>query len=463
MKLPEEFLNKMKIFLGEEEYKKFKLSYDRPRNFGIRVNTLKIDIEKFLEIIPFKLERIPWTKDGYYYEENERPGKHPYYYSGLFYIQEPSAMYPALVLDAKPGEYILDLCAAPGGKTAQIAAGMKGLGLLVSNDPNPQRIKALVKNIELLGIKNTLVTNEFPEKLSLKFTEYFDKILVDAPCSGEGMFRKDENAIKNWDLKKCEDYVKVQEKLLEYAHVMLKPGGRLVYSTCTFSPEENEGVLASFLKKHKDYRTIEIPLTKGIEKNKTLTNTVRLWPHKVRGEGHFAALLQKRNSNCKTVIDRKQEILQDIIDLPKKEHEEHGLFSEFVSKNLNVKIEGRIVLRGNSLYHIPVSLPNLDGIKVAKYGWHLGRFLKGTRNIKNIFEPSQSMITALEKNDLKHSINLDSRSLEAVKYLKGETLIIGGEKGYVGVCIDGFTVGWAKQMGNMLKNLYPKGWRKIRE
>ena len=255
----------MQGLLGKDEYEAFLLSYSMPRYYGLRVNTLKISVEEFIKISPFKLEKIPWTKDGFYYDEGEHPGKHPFYYAGLYYIQEPSAMLPATVLDARPGEYILDLCAAPGGKTVQIAAGMKGEGLLIANDISSERIKALVKNIELCGVRNTIVTNEQPKKLAAKFPTYFDKILVDAPCSGEGMFRKDENAAKSWGKYKCDACSSVQKDILEYADIMLKPGGRLVYSTCTFSPEEDEVVIGNFLKKHDNYETFEIPLIAGIE------------------------------------------------------------------------------------------------------------------------------------------------------------------------------------------------------
>ena len=497
MKLPDEFLDKMKTLLNEEEYERFILSYDVNRYYGIRVNTLKISIEQFKKISPFKLEKIPWVKDGFYYNEGETPGKHPYYHAGLYYIQEPSAMLPAEILDARPGEYILDLCAAPGGKSVQIASRMRGEGLLVANDSNPERVKALVKNIELLGIRNAIVTNELPENLAAKFPEYFDKILVDAPCSGEGMFRKDENAARSWRKYKCEDCAKIQKNILEHANKMLKPGGRLVYSTCTFSPEENEKVILDFLKKNEDYNIIEIPLSEGIERGRPewadgderLCGTARLWPHKIKGEGHFVALLLKKGSSDRWDRWKKTEARLNEFNISKEKME---IINEFMINNLNMEIKGNLFIIGNNLYYLPVPLPELEGIKAAKLGWYLGRFLttsndqgskvlkgrkssgnlKNLKNLKNMvvtkglmdmFEPSHSMVMALRKSDLKSVIDFNSKSIEVIKYLKGETLLIGGEKGLTGICIDGFTAGWAKQTGNMLKNLYPKGWRKIRE
>ncbi|NSW89221.1 MAG: RsmF rRNA methyltransferase first C-terminal domain-containing protein [Firmicutes bacterium] len=468
MKLPDEFLEKMKALMNEKEYEEFVLSFDMPRHYGLRVNTLKTSVSRFIEISPFKLEKVPWTKDGFYYNEGDNPGKHPFYHAGLYYIQEPSAMLPAEVLDAKPGEYILDLCAAPGGKTVQIAAGMMGEGLLVANDSNPARVKVLVKNIELCGIRNAIVTNELPCNLAVKFPEFFDKILVDAPCSGEGMFRKDENAVKSWGKYKCEDCFDIQKDILESADKMLKPGGRLVYSTCTFSLEENEEVISSFLKKHDNYELLEVPLPEGAERGRPewaggderIAKAIRLWPHKVRGEGHFVVLLAKKGQNENYLsIQEKHDELKKMLS---KEYLE--IFKEFMHNNLNMEIEGHFTLTGNNLYCLSVPLPDLNGIKVVKFGWYLGRFSKslmGTNNLKNMFEPSHSMIMSLRKGDLKNVADFPSESTEIIKYLKGETLLVGGEKGLIGVCVDGFTVGWAKQTGKMLKNLYPHGWRQI--
>jgi len=456
MKLPVEFLEKIQNLLEEKEYEEFIKSYELPRHFGLRVNTLKISVEEFLKISPFELEPIQWTKDGFYYRAGENPGKHPYYYAGLYYIQEPSAMLPGAVIDAKPGENILDLCAAPGGKTVQIAAGMNGKGLLVANDINYNRVKALVKNIELCGVSNAIVTNDSPQNLSEKFGHFFDKILVDAPCSGEGMFRKDEAAAKSWGKYKCDLCSGMQRDILACVDKMLKPGGYLVYSTCTFSPEENEQMIEAFVKNNPDYEIIEVPKIAGIAdgrpqwagNNPELKKTARLWPHKLKGEGHFVALLNKKGGVAKASNTFDQSMLtsnSEVIDS----------FRSFEKDNLNTTIEDNFIVKGNNIYSLPVKLPELSGIKIAKFGRYIGEALKGR------FEPSHSFILSLKKDELKNVVDFDSNSSEIIKYLKGETLIKEGEKAFVGVLVDGFTIGWAKQTGSMLKNLYPKGWRKM--
>lgn len=454
MKLPADFLTKMKNLLGEAEFEEFMESYDKPRYYGLRVNTLKVSVKEFLEISPFELEPVPWTKDGFYYPEGESPGRHPYYYAGLYYIQEPSAMLPGAVIDARPGENVLDICAAPGGKTVQIAAGMKGEGLLVANDINSDRVKALVKNIELCGIKNAIVTNDAPEKLAQRFEGFFDRILVDAPCSGEGMFRKDEEAARSWENFKCEKCCGMQMDILKSIDKMLKPGGYFVYSTCTFSPEEDERMISNFLQDYSGYEIADIEKAAGIspgrpewaDGNLELSKTARLWPHKLKGEGHFVALLRKKTSNG--VPERSGE-------RERSSSAAIELYREFEKENLNIHIDGHFINKGNNLYCLPVDLPDLSGIKIAKFGWYLGQASGGK------FVPSHSMATALKKGDIKNTVDFNSGSREVLSYLKGETLMVEGKKGMAGICVDGYTLGWAKQTGDMLKNLYPKGWRKM--
>ena len=459
MKLPAEFLNKMKILLGETEYAELLESYGKPRHYGLRVNTLKIGVEEFLKISPFKLEPVPWTSDGFYYPEGENPGKHPYYHAGLYYIQEPSAMLPGFILGASPGERVLDLCAAPGGKTVQIAAAMKNSGIIVANDISPDRVKALVKNIELCGVRNAVVLNETPEKIASRFEGYFDRILVDAPCSGEGMFRKDEDAARSWESYKCETCSGMQKLILQSVDSMLKPGGVLVYSTCTFSPEEDEKIITYFLNLHKDYEIIEIQKKAGMEPGRPewsdggpeLAKTARLWPHRVKGEGHFAALLIKKESPHVYANNKNKVYNEPEADIP-------AAFVNFVRGNLNFEPEGSFMKKGRSLYLLPGKIPSLDGIKVAKFGWFLGE-VDGER-----FEPSHSLAAALSIADIKRDISFGAASYEVKSYLRGETLILEGmegRKGYTAVCVDGYTLGWAKQTDGMLKNMYPKGWRRM--
>lgn len=462
MKLPQEFKDKMKKIL-RNEYDEFIDALDKDRYYGLRVNTLKISVKDFLKISPFELEPVLWTNDGFYYNKCDSPGKDPYYYAGLYYIQEPSAMLPGSVIAAKEGERILDLCAAPGGKSAQILAGLRGKGLLVSNDISPKRVKALVKNVELVGARNVVVTNDTPNNLATCFEEYFDKILVDAPCSGEGMFRKDRDAVRSYSKYKNEECSNMQIDILRQAHKMLKKGGELVYSTCTFDPLENEMMIDKFISEYDEYEILKIDRVDGIEGarkefykgDKDIENAVRLWPHKVRGEGHFVALLKKKEVSLNTQVVRTY--VGDDVEYINLDKGQIQVFEEFQRMNLNINIEGEIYKRGSSLYKIPEGLPSLDGINVVKYGWYLGDF----KNSK--FEPSNSLIISLDKDDIKNTVSLSYNSSELIKYLKGETLLREGkDNGYVGVLLDGFTLGWAKQQEYILKNLYPKGWRKIK-
>ncbi|WP_441942269.1 RsmB/NOP family class I SAM-dependent RNA methyltransferase [Paenibacillus sp. 2TAB23] len=306
--LPRNFTEKMEKILGEE-YDKFMSSYDAPRVYGLRINRLKLDVKQWKELSPMSegTRQIPWAEDGLYYAEGERPGKHPHYHAGLYYIQEPSAMAPVELLDVQPGHRVLDLCAAPGGKSTQIAGKLQGSGVLVTNDNARERTKALAKNIELAGVRNAVVLNEEPEAIAAVFTEWFDRILVDAPCSGEGMFRKDESMIGEWEKHSIQRCSIMQHDILKHAAAMLAPGGRMVYSTCTFSPEENEQQIARFLVDHPDFSIIAVPHSDGLaagradlagdveflseERLQSIKGTVRLWPHRLEGEGHYVAVL----------------------------------------------------------------------------------------------------------------------------------------------------------------------------
>jgi NOL1/NOP2/sun family putative RNA methylase len=478
MKLPVEFVEKMQGLMGEE-FQSYLESYKKPRFYGLRVNTLKISVEEFLKISPFHLEPVPWTKDGFYYQEGDNPGRHPYYYAGLYYIQEPSAMLPGAVIGVQPGERVLDLCAAPGGKTVQMAAQMKGQGLLVANDINSERVKALVKNVELAGVRNAIVLNETPDKLEGMFENFFDRIMVDAPCSGEGMFRKDEDAVKSWEKYKCDKCCTMQRDILQKVDRMLKPGGVILYSTCTFSPEEDELMIERFMDEHNGgYELLEIPKTGGIEGGRSAWSkgrydfgrAARLWPHKLNGEGHFAALLRKSGSALadSEMIDNRNYHgntkgtnkstdssgpvkVNGIEDLRAFND---GL-ADFMKRNTELNLSGYIFQKGTNIYHLPVECPGLSGLKVAKFGWYLGE------TSKNGFIPSHSLAVSLNSRELKNKVNFDSDSRELNSYLKGETIMISGEKGYTSVCVDDFSLGWAKQTGDMLKNLYPKGWRKM--
>jgi NOL1/NOP2/sun family putative RNA methylase len=451
IELPELFLRRMKQFLGVE-FDSFIQSYSKPRVYGLRVNTLKVTIEDFLRFTPFHLTPVPWTNEGFYYEESDQPGKHVYHAAGLYYIQEPSAMAVASVLSPVPGERVLDLCAAPGGKSTQIATYLQGKGLLVANEPHPVRVKALAENLERFGVKNALITNEMPNQLAKRFPSFFDRVLVDAPCSGEGMFRKDPEACTMWSLETIEQCAIRQADILDAAAKMLRVGGKLVYSTCTFAPEENEQTIATFLERHPEFRLLPIPDLNGFSHgheewthvNKfKLSQTIRLWPHKIRGEGHFIALLEKIDGEDRKIKSVTSRVPSDVVQA----------YLSFTQENLLEPITGTYMLFGDHLYLTMDQLPDLSGIKVIRPGLHLG-----TRK-KNRFEPGHSLALALEANQARRTVDFSPDSAEVYAYLRGETIQRDGEDGWTLVTVDGFPLGFGKQTGSLLKNHYPKGLR----
>jgi NOL1/NOP2/fmu family ribosome biogenesis protein/23S rRNA U2552 (ribose-2'-O)-methylase RlmE/FtsJ len=355
------------------------------------------------------------------------------------------------LLAARPGDRVLDLCAAPGGKTVRLAADLENQGLLLSNDINPKRIKALIKNIEISGIINTVVANESPEKLSRAYESYFNKMLLDVPCSGEGMFRKDSDAVKSWNRYKAEELQGLQREIFASAYRMLAPGGTLVYSTCTFNPEENEKNITWFLNTYPDLFLKEIPKQFGMEPgrpewadgNPELLKTARLWPHKVKGEGHFTALLGRLGEDS-----NKKEPFVDT--------EPTKNFRKF-SEAMLFHIPRGVYHMGNTELHIlPQGYQNTPGLKIVKTGLYVGSEEHGT------FEPSQSLIMALRWENLKRKESFSVENPDLYRYLKGETLQREGEKGYIALGVDEFPLGWGKIGDNGLKNLYSKGWRKTR-
>ncbi|EXG85739.1 tRNA/rRNA cytosine-C5-methylase [Clostridium sp. ASBs410] len=463
IQLPDEFREKMKRLLGAE-YDSFIESYDKERVQGLRVNPLKISREKFDEISPFHLEKIPWAAEGYYYQPAERPGKHPYHEAGLYYIQEPSAMAVVELLDPKPGEKILDLCAAPGGKTTHIAGRMQGIGFLLSNEIHPARARILSQNVERLGIRNAVVSSEDSGNLSLRFPGFFDRIVVDAPCSGEGMFRKDEAARLEWTpghVIACADR---QEEILSNAAVMLKPGGTIVYSTCTFSPEENEQVIERFLFTHPDFSIADRGTRPGLYPGRPswsksgmaeLEKTFRIWPDKSEGEGHYLAVLKRSEDGISEKKQTKPEFCSD-----KSVIKEVEMFLKDLLVNpAPLLLRKEYILFGDQLYLIPPEMVDFKGMKIIRPGLHLGTVKK------NRFEPSHGFALFLKKEEVNRFIDLPADGEEIIKYLKGETLAgetslsLGNKKGWVLVNTDGYSIGFAKLAGGILKNHYPKGLR----
>lgn len=459
MNLPIEFEKKMKAFLGNE-WDDFLYSYDNNRFQALRFNTLKVQsqeermrILKTLKISSDK--KVSWADEAYYFDENVRPGKHPYHEMGLYYIQEPSAMSAAALLAPKPGMRVLDLCAAPGGKSTQLATYLGDRGLLVSNEINTQRSRILSQNIERMGIKNAIVTNEDSFVLASHFPGFFNAIQVDAPCSGEGMFRKLPEAIEQWSMENVAICAARQKEILDNAAVMLKPGGTIVYSTCTFSREENEDVIECFLERHPDF---------------TLEEMERFWPHKVDGEGHFVAKLvrrgcvdtdlkadrkTKKNKNSK---NRKNETK------PALTKENMKLLSEFLDETISEDMaawikNSRLVMFGEQLYRLPDMEVDIKGLKVQRAGLHIGEFKKQR------FEPSHSLALALKISEAKNVVKLTCDNPQTIGFFNGQSVMLSDEqaaeckKGWALVCVDGYPAGWGKVNGAQVKNHYPKGLR----
>ena len=428
--LPEAFLERMKIQLGEE-YGAFLESLERPRAVALRFNPLKGERPE----LPFVMDPVPWESEGFYYDPDSRPGLHVFHEAGVYYLQEASAMAPVALLDPQPGERVCDLCAAPGGKTTQIAGRMKGEGFLLCNEWSPKRAKILSRNIERMGVANALVTNETAERLAERFEEHFDKVLIDAPCAGEGMFRKEEAAVTDWSQETVEMCARRQADILNAGAGLVRPGGRLVYSTCTFAPEEDEMAVAAFLEAHPDFEP-EVIGTPWFVPGENGSH--RMWPHKLLGEGHFAAVLRKKGGKPCDMTPAGGE------KLPKE-------WTSF-AKELDIRLpEGYPVMFGQTLFWAPAGMPDIKRLKVLRPGLELGEVKKGR------FEPAHALALWLRGCANVQDFGADSKEMAA--YIHGD-VVPSDRKGWCLVTAGGYSVGWGKGDGRVLKNHYPKGLRR---
>ena len=440
--LPEEFLTRLKDQLGDE-YDDYLQSLDRPRAVALRFNPLKTGD---FPALPFVEDRVPWAKYGHYYTPDARPGLHVWHEAGLYYLQEASAMAPVTLLAPRPGEIVLDLCAAPGGKTTQIAGLMGGEGLLVCNEINLKRARILSRNIERMAVPNALVLNHHPKDLERHFAGCFDRVLVDAPCSGEGMFRKEEAAVTDWSVETVAMCAERQAQILDTAAKLLRSGGRLVYSTCTFAPTENEGAVSAFLHRHPDFsvEAVDAPsLSPGRpeyidDPASGIEHTFRLWPHHQKGEGHYAAVLRRAGEEESALIPSKAE------KLPKE-------WAEF-AKAMDIRLPaGKPALFGSTLWWLPEGAPELKGLKVLRPGLELGEVKKGR------FEPAHALALWLKSCASVQDYAPDSPEMAA--YLHGD-VVPSVQKGWTLVTAGGLSIGWGKGDGKILKNHYPKGLRR---
>ena len=462
--LPTAFVEEMKELFGKlpgvsvSELPAFLESMQGERSYGLRRNPLKYTREEFENRMPFSLEAVPWAAEGYFYKKEEQPGKSPQHEAGAFYMQEPSAMIAAELLDVHPGEYIADLCAAPGGKSTQIAGKMQGEGLLVCNEYVPARAQVLAQNIERMGVRNCIILKESVDRIAGRFPLFFDRVLVDAPCSGEGMFRKEEQALLQWSPENVSMCAGRQREILEEAAKIVKPGGVLVYSTCTFSEAEDEDVIRNFLGEHEEFCADGTVLSDELAMAGVcpggIPGTVRMWPHKLCGEGHFAAKLVKRGdreTGCPGKMPgRGKEEYQS------RNEENRNLFEEFcgqyLDENYREQLEdsGKLTWRKEHLFLMPKNLPALAGLRAERVGLHLGEAKKGR------FEPSHTWAMTLRKEDVRQSMEIEVPAA----YLRGETAENRGYQGWVLMLLQGRPLGWGKAGGNTVKNHYPKGLRR---
>ena len=552
MTLPIAFEERMKQLLGSEEYEAFRAALEQDRSRGLRLNPLKLprqrennelsgqqervddkvpsweqarpvqsDVQseqqacsthdarvqecaEFLQqLLGWEetdgLQSIPWAAPyGFWYSEEERPGKSPLHEAGLYYLQEPSAMSVAALAGARPGEKVLDLCAAPGGKSTQLAGAMLGKGLLVSNEIHPARAKILSQNMERLGVPNVIVTNESPERLAERFGSFYDRVIVDAPCSGEGMFRKEEQALTGWSPENVEQCAKRQAGILDQAAVMVKPGGRLIYSTCTFAPAEDEETIEGFLMRHPEFTLVDLPAELGDERmteygfaaghpewsrlsqidrddsgtgasstprasrtegrqpeerttvRESLNRTIRLWPHRLRGEGHFAAVLQKEGNWQQEPIPACKGSLQTAVTGLE------GILKEGVLQRIAEAMGAGLMTYGEDLYLMPYKAQiRTDKMRILRPGLQIGQMKK------NRMEPAHALAMALHPEDVVQAVCLDPNGREAAAYLRGESIPCDPAlKGWTLVTAGGISMGWGKAANGMIKNHYPKGLRR---
>ncbi len=415
--LPAAFAARMEDMLGDE-WPAFLSEYEKRAETALRFRGGRTAVppslqeELLTDLGITDPQPVPWAKNAWYYEEAQ-PGRALWHDMGLYYIQEPSAMAAAPKLCPEAGERVLDLCAAPGGKSSQLADLMLPGSLLISNEIHPARAKILSQNIERMGIGHAVVTSETPDRLAERFPAFFHRILVDAPCSGEGMFRKNPLAMEEWSPEQVQVCADRQDDILDCAARMLLPGGRLVYSTCTFSREEDEGSVARFLERHPDFSMPEEP--------------VRLWPHKSRGEGHFVAVLQKEgaeelmasHSSAPPKRSKREKTNADGLLTGKREKEEVRRFlSEILTPGTAEEVMQHSLLRfGDQLYALPPQCPPLSGLRVLRPGLHLGTYKK------NRIEPAYALALWLSGKEALRCADLPAGEW-AERWMQGESLSV---------------------------------------
>lgn len=454
---PPDFIERMNRLLGDDASSFWEALKSQPPQKGVRVNTLKTTVDEFESMTNYTLTPLSWTDTGFLVEEEDL-GSHPYHAAGLYYLQEPSAMAVAEILNPQPGELVLDIAAAPGGKTTHLASKMRNRGVLVANDPHGGRVQALARNLERWGTHHTVITQERPQRLVDHIGSDFDHVLVDAPCSGEGTFRKDPGEIKKWTPNYVQRCAADQNEILWYAAQLVRPGGYLVYATCTFSPEENEGIVKRLLQARSDFRIIPIADRPGFSPGNpdwvdgpcSLEGTVRIWPHKAPGEGHFVARLQRTEEE-----DKHLKAVRHTTQCPAQKR---AVYRDFVNETLKEDLlpaaaapHGQhLALYGDRLYATPEQGPSMEGLRVKHWGWWLGTFTKDR------FSPSHALAMGLPSQCFQDQLDFQAHEQELIRYMRGLTIKSNGEDRWVVITVDGYPLGWGKRKEDNLHSQFPR-------
>jgi 16S rRNA C967 or C1407 C5-methylase (RsmB/RsmF family)/NOL1/NOP2/fmu family ribosome biogenesis protein len=456
MAVPGAFLSSLFPVLGHE-LEAFEAALQQPPVSGLRTNPLKITPTALQHrLAAYPLTPVPWCPTGFRIDSPPTtapsPGKHPLHAAGLYYVQDPSAMAVAEWLAPQPGERVLDLCSAPGGKATHLAGLMNDEGVLVANETVPARAAALVENLERWGVRRAVVTAETPARLAQYWPAFFDRVLVDAPCSGEGMFRRQlaDGVRIAWSPAQVQGCARRQRDILRHAAQLVRPGGWLLYSTCTFNTTENEDTVQDFLREQPTFTLAPGPRVAGMVPGDRHfaghDRMARLWPHHLAGEGHFLALMQRRDDDAPPAP-------RGMAPPPAASRTAQHAWEEFCQSALTIEPAGRLVQTGTHLFLWPDGGPAVAGLRVLRPGWWLGE-LRHDR-----FVPSHALALALTAADFAQVSSLPADSAELMAYGRGEPLSETGADGWLAVCVEGYPLGWGKRSQGVIKNHYPKGLR----
>ena len=469
MELPVRFEERMRLLLGDEEWRQQAAVLSAPLTArGLRVNTLKITAQRLLPLLAVSATPVPFAVNGYVIEEALKAGGDPLHHGGAYYMQEPSAMSAVTVLAPRPGERILDLCAAPGGKSTQIAATMQGEGLLWCNEYVPARARVLAQNLERCGVRNSVVSVGDTARLAQRLPDWFDGVLADVPCSGEGMFRKEPEALAQWSEDNIALCATRGQEILHNAAQCVRPGGRLVLSTCTCAPEDNEWAVVRFLQTHPDFELVDSGVTFGCggfdgeqiapfglsEERQAacevpLSRCRRLLPAH-GGEGHFIALFRRQDTaGCAAVslfsvgretdgIKAARALYEDCFVQPPV-----GILAEF----------------GEMVRLLPREMPETNGITVLCAGVTVAQLRAGGRTLRA--EPDHGVFQSARVEDCRRVLSLSLTDPRLFAFLRGEEVSADLPGGYTGVACEGVLTGYGKAANGRLKNHYPKGLRLV--